>query len=195
MSPPRLSSIPASVLALVFVTGAAAAAYGVWARPLLDAERELDAGRDDAALHAYASAEARFGRFGATRQLAAPDYARAVANQLALMYRAGRYEAVVEKASTAPAAASPHFWAGSALLARALAERAPEPRLVWLTRAEDELKQALRAAPDDWDSKVNYEIAARLLADLRREPTKRSGDPMMILRPQPGPTTPVRKAG
>ncbi|MEO6214219.1 MAG: hypothetical protein ABIP65_11385, partial [Vicinamibacterales bacterium] len=109
--------------------------------------------------------------------------------------RTGRYEAVVQKASTAPPSVSPHFWAGSALLARALGEPATQPRLVWLTRAEAELRQALETTPNDWDTKVNYEVAARLLVDLRRQPTKKSAESLQILRPQPGPTPPTRKAG
>jgi hypothetical protein len=180
---------------LLLLAGVLILAYARWARPLLDADLALDAGDADAALQHYTLAEQRFGSSRVARELASADYARAVANQLHLLYAAGRYNEVVEKASNAPAAASPHFWAGSALLARALAETTPESRLVWSSRAEEELKSALQQAPDDWDTKVNYELAARWSAELRRQPGKKTDAPMQILRPQPAQPGPVRKSG
>lgn len=195
MSLPRRHTFPRFVSVLVLLAGVLLLAYARWARPLLDAELELDAGRTDAALQQYARAEQRFGSSTVARELASADHARAVANQLHLLYSAGRYDEVVDKASSAPAGASPHFWAGSALLARALAETTPESRLVWSSRAEEELKSALQDAPDDWDTKVNYELAARWSAELRRQPGKKTDAPMQILRPQPRQPGPVRKSG
>ncbi len=145
--------------------------------------------------HHYAAAEDRIARFSVTRQLAAAEHARVVANQLHLLYLAGRYDEVVEKASAAPSGAAPHFWAGTALLTRALSESSGESRLVWASRAEEELKMALQAAPDDWDTKVNYELAARWTAELRANPKKKADPSMQILRPQPRQPLPTRKSG
>jgi hypothetical protein len=195
MSLRRPQTFPRFISLLVLLAGVLLVVYARWTRPLVDAELDLDAGDADAALQHYVVAEHRFGSSTATRELAAAEYARAVGNQLHLLYAAGRYDEVVEKAANAPAGAAPHFWAGSALLARALAEKTPESRLVWSSRAEEELKSALQAAPDDWDTKVNYELAARWSAELRRQPGKKTDAPMQILRPQPRQPGPTKKSG
>jgi len=195
MSLARLRPVPAFAFVLTLIAGCAAVAYARWAGPLLDAERALATGQPRVALANYAAAEARFGRFELTRYVFAAEYASAVHNQLALLYQAGNYNAVVEKAASAPAGAAPHFWSGLALLTRAIAEKNPEARLVELSRAEDELEQALQASPDDWDTKFNYEIAARLAADLRRHPKTKTDAPMQLLRPQPTQAQPTRRVG
>ena len=175
--------------------GLAALAYARWTSPLRDADQALAAGNTAASLEAYAAAEARFGRFAATRCLFARRRADAIYNQLALLYRDGHYAAVIEKASTAPAGAAPRFWGGSALLARAVAEENPDARLRLAIAAEQELGQALRAAPDDWDTKYNYEMAARLAAGLRREPQAERDLLMKLLRPTPVDGPAPRKVG
>jgi hypothetical protein len=81
------------------------------------------------------------------------------------------------------------------LLASAISEQEPQSRLVWLSRAEEDLEQALRAAPDDWDTRFNYEVAARLLAGLQRQPQKKTDTRMQLLRPQPQPRQPPRRVG
>ena len=187
--------VPAWLLLLIFMSGAALVAYGLWTRPLVAADRALADGRADAALAGYASAEQRFGRFRPIRRIFEADYSRALYNQLALLYQKGDFDKLLEKAAAAPPSASPHFWAGSALLSRALAERRPEVRLIWLGRAEEELKQALQFAPDDWDTKFNYELAARLAAGLRMKPLKTPDVQMQILRPQPRVAAPPRRTG
>jgi tetratricopeptide (TPR) repeat protein len=191
----RVPPVATFVLVLAFVAGCASLSYARWARPMFDADRALAAGDAHAALAAYSVAEKRFGRFLIMRQVFASQYNRAVYNQLALLYQAGNYDAVLEKAASAPAGSSPHFWSGLALLTRAIAEDSTEARLVELSRAEEELKQALQAAPADWDTKFNYEIAARLAADLRREPKKKTDAPMQLLRPQPTQARPARRVG
>jgi hypothetical protein len=194
MARSRLQPLPAFLLALALLGGALAVAYARWTRPMADADRAFRAGQNAAALAGYAAAESRFGRFALTRSLFAAEYANAVYNQLALLYHESKYDAVLEKASNAPSAAAPHLWAGLVLLRQALAERNAEARLLSLSRAEDELKQALQAAPDDWDTKFNYEIAARLAAHLR-QPPKKGDDPLRLLRPQPKTPQPARRVG
>ena len=191
----RLKPLPAVLSVLAVLAGAAAVGYAVLARPLLDADRALTAGDADAALERYATAERRFGRFRLGRLVFAGDYADSIYNQLALLYRAGNYDAVLEKAGSAPAGAVPHFWSGLVLLARSIPETDPDTQLAGLSRAEEELRQALQASPDDWDTKFNFELAARLAAELRRQPKKRVDEPLRLLRPQPTPPRPARKAG
>lgn len=198
MMPTQMKSLrPAASAALVgfFLLGCLAIAYGWWLRPLSEAERALAAGRAAEALELYGAAERRFGRFGATRVLFAGPHAMAVENQLALLYRRGDFDSVLEKAAAAPPSAAPRFWSGLALIGLALGEAKPETQIVWFTRAEEELRQALQAAPNDWDTKVNYEIAARLVAELRKQPKKKIDTPMQLLRPQPTQGPPPRKVG
>jgi hypothetical protein len=192
---PRLHSFSIGALIIALVTGIALLAYARWASPLLAADRALGDGNPRAALELYAVAEARFRRFRLAQQVFSADYARAVYNQLALLFEAGEYDMVLAKAEIAPPAARPRFWAGSASFARAMGESKPEERLAWLTRAADELRQALAADPDDWDTKYNYEVVARLAAELRKEPKKKPDSLMQLLRPQPQQGRPVRKVG
>lgn len=183
------------LLTALFLLGLLAVAYSQWTKPLREAERALARGETEAGLDAYAAAEARYGRFTVTRYLFAAWHADAVYNQLFLLYRAGDYPAVIDKAAIAPPGAAPRFWAGTAFVARALAEQNSEMRLRWVTAAEQELGQALKAAPDDWNTKFNYEIAARLGAGLRREPTMPKDLLMQLLRPTPAETAAPRKVG
>ena len=184
-----------AALVVLFALGCLAIAYGWWLQPLAAAEREWAAGRSAAALEGYAAAERRLGRFGATRFVFAHQHATAIYNQLALLYRGGNYDAVLEKASSAPPEAAPRFWSGLALMGLAFAETKQDTQIVWFTRAEEELKLALQAAPNDWDTKVNYEIAARIVAELRKQPKKKIDTPMQLLRPQPSQGPPPRKVG
>ena len=191
----RLGPGTAFLLVVFFVLGALLVAYAWWTSPLLTAERALAEGRQQAAMDGFVAAERRFARFGATRVLFAREHATAVYNQLALLYRTGDYDAVIERASTAPIGAAPRFWSGTALLGLASVEKKAETQLVWFTRAEEELRQALQAAPDDWDAKFNYEIAARVLAEMRRQPKKKADMPIQLLRPQPAQGPAQRKVG
>jgi hypothetical protein len=168
----RLKPLPAFLVVLALVAGIAALASARWAKPLLDAER-----------------------FQLLQYVFAGEHAAAVYNQLALLYHGGNYDAVLEKAAAAPAGAAPHFWSGLVLLRRTLAEEDPSAQLVGFSRAEDELKQALQAAPDDWDTRYNYEIAARLAAELRRQPKRKIDEPLRLLRPQPVQGQPPRRVG
>lgn len=195
MSRPRFHPLSAAALVLTLLVGVAALMYGRWSRPLLDGDAAATDGRRDEAIAAYRLAEERFGRFALTRLLFAREHATAVANQLALLYHAGDYNGVIDKAAASPSAATPHFWAGLSLMQLGMAEGREDAQLVWFTRAEEELKLALKATPQDWDTKVDYEIAARVVAEMRRQPKRRIENPLQLLRPQPAPGTPPRKIG
>lgn len=195
MSRPRFNPLSAAAVVLTLLVGVAAVCYGRWARPLLDADTAAAAGRREDAITEYRRAEERFGRFAVARLLFAREHATAVANQLSLLYHAGDYNGVIDKAAASPSAAAPHFWAGLALMQLGMAEGREDAQLVWFSRAEEELKLALEAAPHDWDTKVDYEIAARVVAEMRRQPKRRIENPLQLLRPQPAPGTPPRKVG
>ena len=183
----------AAVFALL--VGSGALAYATWSRPLLIGDAALTANDVEGALAAYARAEGRFRWLPIAQHILPRDYERAVYNQLALLYQRGDYDAVIAKGEAAPAGAAPRFWTGCALFSLAATEGKPEARLVWLTRAEGEFKQALEAAPDDWDAKYNYEITARVAAQLRTKPPEEAETLMQLLRPQQKQLKPVRKSG
>jgi tetratricopeptide (TPR) repeat protein len=191
----RLRSVTTLALVFAVLLGLGAIAYARLARPLTEAEEALGRDEPDRALAAYADAEARIKRFPFFERIFAKDYARATYNQMALLYRQGAYDAVLAKAESSPQGASPRFWTGCALFSLAMAEETPEARLVGLSRAEEEFKRALDAAPDDWDTKYNYEVTARLAAELRRQPKLEPDTLLQLLRPEPKQSQPTRRTG
>lgn len=189
---------PAGAVAMVLalLAGTAAVVYARWSRPASAGDAALAEGRYEQALASYAEAEARFDRVAAAKELFAADYSHVMANELWLLYRLQRYDETVDKAQRAPESAQPHFWAGSAFFERARAEQKPDPRLGWLTRAEEELRRAVEAQPDDWDTKYNFELVTKLAAELRKQPKTPPNQLMQLLRPQPKPgAKPVKRVG
>jgi hypothetical protein len=119
-----------------------------------------------------------------------------MANELWLLHRLQRYDELVDAAQRAPEHAQPHFWSGAAFFEKARAEEKPEPRLGWLTRAEEEFRRAVEANPDDWDTKYDFELVTKLAAELRKQPKTPPNQLMQLLRPQPKPgSKPVRRVG
>ena len=191
-----LKSIGAGIALLLFAAGFAALAYGWWTGPIGDADRALADGQLDRALALYAQAESRFDRTAAAKRLFGSEYDRIVANQLWALYRLQRYDDAIEKADRAPEGALPHFWSGCAFFAKARAEEKVEARLGWMTRSEEELRRAIEATPDDWDTKYDFELVTRLAAELRKQPKTPPNQLMQLLRPQPKVgAKPVKRVG
>ena len=195
---PRVRSFFYLLSVLALIAGAALLGYAQWSKPMLEAERALEARDAEGALRAYGASVTRFRARSPMQQLLHDDYARVAQNQLAILYRTGQYETVIDTAGSAPVDAAPHFWVGCAMFAKSLQEEGAEGQLQWLTRAEDEFKLALASEPGDWDTKYNYELSARLVAALRRPP-KPGNKPSAIklLRPE-GPSQqrePMKKIG
>jgi tetratricopeptide (TPR) repeat protein len=183
-------------MVLALVAGSSALAYARWTRPAADADTALAAGRYEEALASYARAETRFDHLGAAKEFFAADYSHVMASQLWLLYRLHRYDETLDKAQRAPERALPHFWSGCAFFEKARAEEKPEPRLAWLTRAEDELRRAIEAAPDHRDTKFDFEMVTRLAVELRKQPKTPPNQLMQLLRPQPRPgAKPVKRVG
>jgi tetratricopeptide (TPR) repeat protein len=170
---------------LVLCAGVTATAYSRWTRAISDGDRALADGHYEQALEAYRAAEARFDRVAATKQLFAADYSRVVGNQLWALYSLGRYDEAIDKAERSPEGAAPHLWSGLAFFQKGRVEEKPEPRLGWFSRSEEELRRAVEAAPDDWDTKYNFELVTRLAAELRKQPKTPPNQVMQLLRPQP----------
>jgi tetratricopeptide (TPR) repeat protein len=186
----------AAVTVGLFFAGGAALGYARWTRAAAEGDAAVAGGRYEEALASYARAEARFNRFAAAKELFAADYTHVVASQLWVLYRLQRYDDAIDTAQRAPERALPHFWSGAAFFEKALAEQKPEPRLGWLTRAEEEFRRAVEANPDDWDTKYDFELATKLASELRKQPQTPPNQLMQLLRPQPKPgAKPVKRVG
>jgi tetratricopeptide (TPR) repeat protein len=163
---------------------------------LRDVDAALADGRYEQALASYADAEARFDRVAAARELFKDDYSHVMGNQLWILHRLERYDEAIDTAQRAPESARPHFWSGCAFFEKARGEEKPDPRLGWLTRAEEEFRRAVEAAPDDWDTKYDFELVTKLAAELRKQPRTPPNQLMQLLRPQPKPgAKPVKRVG
>lgn len=191
-----LKSLASVAMVLVLLAGAGALIYARWAAPIAEGDRAIEEGQLGRALNAYGRAEGRFDRVGPSKQLFTSDYERVIENQLWALYRLGRYDEVIEKADRSPGGAMPHFWSGCALFEKAREEEKPEARLGWMSRAEEELRQAADATPDDWDTKYDFELVTRLAAELRKQPKTPPNQLMQLLRPQPkAGAKPARRVG
>ncbi len=189
-------SAGAVAMVLMLLAGGSAIAYARWMRPAADGDAALADGRYEQALASYADAEARFDSVAAAKELFAGDYGHVMANQLWVLFRLQRYDQTIDKAQRAPESARPHFWAGCAFFEQARAESKPDPRLGWLTRAEEELRRAVEDAPADWDTKYDFELVTKLASELRRQPQTPPNQLMQLLRPQPRPgAKPVKRVG
>ena len=193
---PVMRSAAAAAMVLMLLAGVSALAYAAWMRPAADGDAALADGRYDEALARYADAEARFDRFAAARELFAGDYSHVMGNRLWILHRLARYDEAIDAAQRTPESALPHFWSGCAFFEKARAEEKPEARLGWLTRAEEEFRRAVEAAPADWDTKYDFELVTKLAAELRKQPKTPPNQLMQLLRPQPRPgAKPVKRVG
>lgn len=191
-----VKSVGSAVMVLLLLAGGTAIAYARWTRTIADADAALAQGDLERALGGYAAAEVKFDQLAAAKQLFPAEYNRVVGNQLWVLYRLQRFDDIIEKAERAPEAAAPHFWAACAFFEKARAEEKPDPRLGWLTRAEEEFRRAVETAPTDFDTKYNFELTTRLAAELRKQPKTPPNQLMQLLRPQPkAGSKPVKRVG
>ena len=183
-----------ALMSLALLGGLALVGTSAWLSPLAAGDRAIREGRLEQALEAFAAAEARFDRLPATRQLLPAAYATSQTNQLWVLYRLERYDALIEKAATHLPGGPVHFWAGCALFNKATEEDEAEARIGWLERAAEEFEKALEMNPGDWDTKFNYELTVRLVAELRKKPDTPPSELIQLLRPKPkeGEQTPRR---
>jgi len=185
---------------VLFAAGASAVTVTWWTRPVAAGDAALSRGDWETARTAYAEAESRFDRTPVVRQMLPGDYARAVAAELAIAYGRRRYDEVIEKAAQAPPLAAPHFWAGLAYFAKSRGDRTAaitiEDQSGWLMRAEEELRLAVQADPQDWNTKYDFELVTRLAAALRKQPQTPPNQLVPLLRPEPSAATrPPRRVG
>lgn len=183
------------VVVLLLLTGIGVLTFSHWSHPIIEADTALADGQLEAARTQYETVEARFDRTPATRELFAAEYAHVVAGHLRTLYELRRYDDTIDLADRAPVASAPHFWSGCAFFEKGAAEDKPDARLGWFSRAEEEFHKALDAAPDDWDTKYDFELTTRLATELRKQPKTPPKQLMQLLRPQNTTKKAVRKVG
>jgi tetratricopeptide (TPR) repeat protein len=184
-----------ALVVLLLASGVALIGYARWTGAIEDADAALADGRLEQAAASYQIVEARFDAVPAAKQIVPIEYTRSVGNHLLALYRLKRYDEVIDLAQKAPAAASPDFWSACALFQKATVEEAPEARLGWLSRAEEELRKAIEAAPEDWDTKYDFELTTRLASELRKQPNTPPKQLMQLLRPPTAGAKPPRRTG
>jgi tetratricopeptide (TPR) repeat protein len=190
-----MKSVGAALAVVALLAGVAMLAYARWTDDLDRADHALAAGRLEEALGGYKAAALRFDRTPAARQLFTAEYDRAMANHLWVLYRLKRYDETIELAERAPASAGSHFWSGCAFFEKAVVEEKPDARLGWLSRAEEEFRKAIENAPENWDTKYNFELTSRLAAELRKQPKTPPRQLMQLLRPPSPAGKPTRSVG
>jgi tetratricopeptide (TPR) repeat protein len=190
-----MKAFVSTVVVILLVTGLALLGYARWTGPLERADLALADGRVEEAVAGYQLAEARFDAVPAIKQLLPVEHTRAVANHLLALYRLKRYDEVIDLAQKAPAAAAPNFFSACGFFQKAIVETAPEARLGWLSRAEEEFRKAIEASPDDWDTKFDYELTTRLASELRKQPNTPPKQMMQLLRPPTAGAKPPRRTG
>jgi len=169
---------------LSFVCGVVLLLVSLWLGPLARAERAALQQDYTQALEYYAVAESRFDRIGFARQLLPSSYDSIITNRLRILYRLDELDKLIEMAAVHSGHAGARFWSGSALFAKAIAQTEKEAQLAWLGRAREEFRTALELVPNDWDTKYNYELTERLLAELRDKPSPPE-QILELLRPKP----------
>jgi tetratricopeptide (TPR) repeat protein len=190
-----MKAFGSTLAVLLLASGVALLGYERWTSPLKDADAALANGRLEPAIVSYQIAEARFDALPAAKQMVALEYNRAIGNHLLALYRLKRFDEVIDLAQKAPAAAAPNFWSGCAFFEKAIVEESPEARLGWLSRAEEEFRKAIEAAPADWDTKFDFELTTRLAAELRKQPNTPPKQMMQLLRPPTAGAKPPRRTG
>jgi len=188
-----MKAIGATLVVILLAAGLTLIGYARWSASLREADAALAEGRIEQAIAGYQVAESRFESLPAVKQLVNVEYTRAIGNHLWALYRLERYDEVIDVAQKAPPEAQPHFWAACAFFQKANVEEKPEARLGWLTRAEEEFRKAVEEAPEDWDTKFDYELTTRVSAELRKQPNTPPKQMMQLLRPPtPGSKLPRR---
>lgn len=190
-----MKALVTSLAVLLLGCGLGLIAYARWTSALADADAALADGRFDQAVAGYQAVEARFDAVAVAKQIVPIEYTRAIGSHLLALYRLKRYDEVIDVAQKAPPSASPNFWSACAFFQKATVEEAPEARLGWLSRAEEEFRKAIEAAPEDWDTKYDFELTTRLASELRKQPNTPPKQLMQLLRPPTAGAKPPRRTG
>lgn len=182
----QLLKQPAAILSLclIFIFGICLLVVSVWLRPYHQAMDSLHAGALEESFELFVTVESRFDSITLARQVFPEIYFDSIASQFYILYTLGNYDDLLEKSATSPVLADVHFWTGNTLFRRTGNLDEPQEQVAWLERASDEYRKAIELAPDDWNSKFNYEMTNKLIDELKEE-KETPPQIMEILRPRP----------
>jgi hypothetical protein len=166
---------------LGLLAGAILIVAGRWFSPMVSAQQAMKEGRLQVALIEYRSAERRLAGSAIVRRLLPEVYDSAISSELAIMYSLKQYDDVIDKAGATGSPAA-RFWAGCALFAKADIDVSDKNRLNWMAQAQQEFRGAVAAEPDNFDARFNYELIAKLIAGMKKDPTiERPKDLQMLV--------------
>ena len=159
--------LAAILLLIVTIIGLS---YGLLLRRMDQAVEEYGRGDAEAALKLYDSIDRRLQFFGALRLIPVKDRRNLFLNEARLLYALERYDDALERMDREAEIAGTISNDGRFLLLKGeIAFRKAvqnyrdstkkDPRLLdeALRTAEDNLRDSLRVAPNDWDAKYNFE--------------------------------------
>ena len=159
--------LAAILLLIVTIIGLS---YGLLLRRMDQAAEEYSRGDAEAALKLYDSIDRRLQFFGALRLIPVKDRRNLFLNEARLLYALERYDDALERMDREAEIAGTISNEGRFLLLKGeIAFRKAvqnyrdstkkDPRLLdeALRTAEDNLRDSLRVAPNDWDAKYNFE--------------------------------------
>ena len=166
-----------SILVLLFVLSLGLIGYAAWLFQIDKGNRAYRGGELARASELYAKAARPVAAFPWLSYALANDFENLLFNQVAVHYRMGQIAEAAEKlqqgAEQAPFVTQSgeySFWLGNLLFRNAVASKNPQDFLKHLKAALDEYERGLRAAPEHWDLKYNYEMTKRILSQKGQSP-------------------------
>jgi hypothetical protein len=171
-----------TVAVLGLLAGIVLIIAGRWFSPMVSAQQALTDGRLQEALLGYRAAGRRLAASSIVRRLMPELSDAAVSGELAVLYSLKQYDDVIDKAGATGSPAG-RFWAGCALFAKADVDVSDKNRLNWMAQAQQEFRGAIEAAPDDFDARFNYELTAKLIAGMKKDPTIERPKDLQLLVP------------
>ncbi|HKE25610.1 MAG TPA: hypothetical protein VKB88_24800 [Bryobacteraceae bacterium] len=145
--------------------------YARWVRQIDRANHALQAGDSKTAVQGYEAA--------AARAISAPPHPRSVWRRLIFNHARALYglrdydglSRMLESEMVRALGDDPelHFWLGNLEYRAAQAQTEKQAMRAAFERAANSYRLGLSAAPDDWDLKYNYELAASQADSLRKK--------------------------
>lgn len=144
--------------------------YGSMLSAMDEAKQDYNRGDTDGALKKYESVEARLRSFGVLRIIPAKDRRNLILDEARLLYAQGKYDEAMEHMERENEISGSTSDGRFLLLRGEIAFRKAiknyrestkkDPRLLEeaLRSAEDNLRDSLRLAPNDWDAKYDFEF-------------------------------------
>lgn len=175
---------------LLLLVGSVLIGTAWFLRPITEAEQADREGHPERALELYGVGEKRFDAIPLSKRLLPRLYDFVVTNELSVMYSLQQYDAIIDKAGTTGVPGG-RLWAGCALFGKGALESKPDARMGFLSQSQEEFRRALEVSSSDWDVKFNYELTAKVIAELRKPPQSQKQQMIKPLKPPPKPTRKV----